>query len=801
MRLVQVAKALGMTGQQLRKELMQVNFGVKPTDREIPEGLAKGVVRFLANKYNLQVNMESIGLQIVDEEGEEEGAAAETSPGGNVAEARGKEEAPGTAVAMPHGGERLSGRVGAAREAPTHTEALNVLRKLSLDDVSKEAIKREQQLEHVSKAEREAQNHEQRVLQAAGKNLAAAANVQEQIKKKEGTVMLPGFVSVKELSEKLGVQVPRVIQTLMKNGVMATITQSIDYDTAAIVASELGVEVLREQRTVHAEHLLSRNLKELLKDDPENLSPRPPVVVVMGHVDHGKTALLDAIRQTNVMAQESGGITQHIGAYQVEHPSSSLRDSSGQVQPSPGSEMQKITFLDTPGHEAFTAMRARGAQVTDIVILLVSAEEGVRPTTVEAINHAKDANVPIIAVISKIDKERADPDRVKGELAAQGLQPEEWGGTVPVILTSAVTKQGIPALLDHILLLAEIQGFKANFQRPAVATVIESRLDSSLGPLATIIVNAGTLRAGDIFVCGGVMGRVRTMADAAGKRLTEVLPSGPARISGFTGVPMVGDIFQVVPSERAARALLEDVQEQVGGARKGRFIDLVSRLSEGKAAQLKVVLKADAQGSLEAITEALSRLTGEGPSTALRAGSPSAAIGVTVKVIHGGVGAVTESDVMMASASDGMVIAFHADISMEVRKTAEREGVEVREHVILYELLDEVEALLKGLVVPVEEESVLGHLEVKGVFFRKKNEQIVGGKVTDGILKRVPFRLQRGGQVIGTGRITSIKHVDKDIKEAKEGTECGLRVESALPILEGDILEAYMREFRKKEGA
>ncbi len=770
MRLVQVAKALGMTGQQLRKELAQVNFGVKPTDREIPEGLAKGIVRFLATKYNLTVNADTIGLQPeTEEEGEATGAGGEAEGGGRAEDAGGEGEK--GVVRAPVG--------VAPRESPTHAEALNVLRKLSLDDVSKEAIKREQkQLEHVTKAERGEQGRELQAQQKVHPKRADATGVQEQIKEKEGTVMLPEAVSVKELSEKLGVQVPRLIQTLMKNGVMATVTQAIDYDTAAIVAAELGIAVQQEQRAAKAEDLLSRNLEELLKEDPENLVARPPVVVVMGHVDHGKTALLDAIRQTNVVAQEAGGITQHIGAYQVGHAMSG------------SNEVKKITFLDTPGHEAFTAMRARGAQVTDIVIILVSAEEGVRATTVEAINHAKAAEVPIIAVISKIDKERADPEKVKGELAAQGLQPEEWGGTVPVLLTSAVTKQGIPDLLDHILFIAEVQGFKANPMRPAVATVIESRLDTALGPLATVIVNAGTLRLADIFVCGSTTGRVRTMIDSSGARQEEVPPSGPARVSGFTGVPTVGDILQVVHSEREARALLEALQEHAGRARKRSFADLVSRLSEGKAAQLKVVLKADVQGSQEAITEALSRLTGEGGS--------SSALGVTVKVIHGGVGTVTESDVMMAAASDGVVMAFHVDVPAEVQKTAEREGVKVREHVILYELLDEVEALLKGLVEPEEEEKILGHLEVRGVFYQKKNEQIVGGKVADGVLKRVPFRLLRGGQVAGTGRITSLKHVDKDIKEAKEGSECGMRVESAVPVQEGDVLEAYSREFKKK---
>jgi translation initiation factor IF-2 len=762
MRLVQVAKALGMTGQQLRKELMQVNFGVKPTDREIPEGLAKGIVRFLANKYNLTVNVDAIGLQPYQED-EEEGAGKEE--GGEAGTAVEEKETPPPEV---------------QKHEAAHNEALNVLRKLSLEGVPKEAIARQEQKGKVlTKEEREEQLREQRVQAQRSKSheADAATRQQEQIKKKEGTVLLPDSISVKELAEKLGIQVPKVIQALMKNGVMATITQSVDFDTAAIVASELGISVQREQRSATAEELLSRDLSELIKDEPETLVPRPPIVVVMGHVDHGKTALLDAIRSTNVVASEAGGITQHIGAYQVEHT------------PAGSTEPKKITFLDTPGHEAFTAMRARGAQVTDIVILVVSAEEGVKSTTIEAINHAKAAEVPIIVAITKIDKERSDPDRVKGELAAQGLQPEEWGGTTPVLLCSAVTKQGIPEILDHILLLAELHELKANPNRSAVATIIESHLDSSLGPLATVIVNTGTLKLGDICVCGETSGKVRAMVDANGKRLKEVLPSGAARVSGLDGVPKVGDILQVVSSERSARALLTAVKEVSGRNRKRSFADLVSRLSEGKEAQLKVVLKADAQGSLEAIQEALRRLTQQEES----------GVTVSAKVIHGAVGAVSESDVMMAAASEAMVIAFHVIIPVDVQKTADREGVEIRQHRILYELLDEVDALLKGLVEPQEEEKVIGHLEVKGVFLRKKSEQIIGGRVTDGVLKRVPFRLQRGGAVIGTGRIVTLKHVDKDIKEAKEGSECGMRVEIGIPVEEGDVLEGYTKEFKRKE--
>jgi translation initiation factor IF-2 len=742
-----------MTGQELRHELSQVNFGVKPTDREVPDGLAKGIVRFFAQKKGITVNMETLGLPMDMEEGEEGKVGAEAS-----GEEKGSDEAPIEA----------SPSTKVPQRAPA--DNVHVLRKLSLDDVSKDAILRQEQ--NTPKVTPGVQKREDAV--ARPKPVTTVS--QQQIKKKEGIVMLPDTITVKELAEKTGFQVPVIMQTLMKNGVMATITQAVDYDTAAIVASELGVTVQREERTAKAEDLLSRNLQELLKDEPEKLKPRPPIVVVMGHVDHGKTALLDAIRETDVVSQESGGITQHIGAYQVEHKVDS--------------DIQKITFLDTPGHEAFTAMRARGAQVTDIVILVVSAEEGVKPTTVEAINHAKDAEVPIIVAITKIDKERSDIDRVKGELAQHGLQPEEWGGTTPVVLTSAVTKQGISELLDHILLIAELHELKANPDRTAVATVIESNLDISHGPVATVIVNAGTLHIGDIFVCGQTSGKVKALMDAHGKRLTAMGPSGPVRVSGLDSTPHVGDIFQVVGSEKEAKALLSAVQEQAGREQKRSFADLVSRLTEGKIKQLKVVVKTDAQGSLEAIQEALRKKVIEDQRGQL-----------SVKVIHGAIGAVSESDVMMAAASDGIVLAFHTGVSLDVLRTAEREGVKVREYLVLYELLDEVEKLLRGLVEPEEQETVLGHLEVRGVFLTKKSEQIIGGKVTDGIIKRVPFRLQRDNVQIGTGRILSLKHVDKDIKEAKEGSECGMRVESSVPVMEGDVLEAYLREFKKRDAA
>lgn len=739
MRLVQVAKALGMTGQQLRKELESVDFGIRPTDREIPDNLAQGVIRFVARKLNITIDMSALEGFVMDDPDDDTPRV--------------------TATEKP-----------VEPEQKASSDTLNVLRKLTLDDVPKAAVQKQE--EQMTLEEQKVKEEEAREAALLAQKRKTTSATQEQIKQKSGIVKLPSSISVKELAEKTGFQVPKLVATLMKNGIMATITQSIDYDTAALIATELGVTVEREEEVADAELLISRNLKELMKDDVENLVQRPPIVIVMGHVDHGKTSILDAIRKTDVVSRESGSITQHIGAYQVHH----------------GDRL--ITFLDTPGHEAFTAMRARGAQVTDIVVLVVSAEEGPKNTTIEALNHAKEAGVPIIVALNKADRLNADIEKVKGEMAALGLQPEDWGGTVPFIPTSAVTKQGIPELLDHILLLSDIAELKANPKRSAIGTVIESHLDPSLGPLASIIVNTGTLHVGDAFICGHTVGKVRSMNDAAGLKLTAILPSGAVRVSGFSGVSRVGDLLQVVSSEREARDLLKKMLEQGTQVQKKGMGDLVTMLHEGKLQQLKIVLKADTQGSLEALELALSKLTTEK---------------VQVKVIHSAIGAVSESDVMMASASLALVLSFRSIVSSPVTRTADREGVEVRKYDVIYSLLDDVMALLEGLLVPEEEEKILGHVEVRGVFLTKKSEQIIGGRVLDGFIKRVPFRLQRrvegsdDTEVVGTGRILMLRKVDTDIKEAKEGTECGMRVECSTPVQMGDILEAYHKEFKKKE--
>ena len=760
MRLVQVAKALGMTGQQLRKELENVDFGIRSTDREIPDNLAQGVLRFVANKNGLDIDMESLGFELLDDEKESKELDEDEE---NEEEAEEVEEAKES---------KEDKEAKDSKEVQKSKESLNVLRKLTLDDVSKEAIKKQEDdlPAQPTKKEKEEIEREEKELSILKEQKKGLKN-QEQIKKKEGIVLLPEMVTVKEFAEKAGVQVPKVIEALLKNGVMATITQSIDFDTAAIVASELDVNVQKMESKADVEHLLSKNLEELLKDEPENLLERPPIVVVMGHVDHGKTAILDSIRETNVVAGEAGGITQHIGAYQVEY------------KPKGSKDIKKITFLDTPGHEAFTAMRSRGAQITDIAVIVVSAEDGVMPTTVEAINHAKEANIPILVAINKIDKPNADAEKVKGDLSGYGLQPEDWGGKTPVVECSAVTKKGIDTLLEHILLIAELAELKANPNRNAIATVIESHLDTSHGPLGTVVINAGLLKQGDAYVCGSTQGKIRTMMDSNGKKLDSAGLSAAVRVSGFSSVPHTGDILQVVSSEKEARSLLEKLKEIEEGRKKRSFADLVSRLSEGKLTQLKVVLKADTNGSLEALQDALVKISSSE---------------VAVKVIHAGIGSVSETDVIMASASDGVVVAFQVEVSTDVERTAEREGVKIRKYDVVYALLEDVEGLVKGLVEPVEEEQILGHLDVKEIFMTKRSDQIVGGKVTDGSMKRLPFRIMRGGEEVGDGRITSLKKGDKDIKEAKEGTECGMRTEASILIEQGDVLEVYLKELKKK---
>lgn len=585
----------------------------------------------------------------------------------------------------------------------------------------------------------------------------------------EGIVEIGKTISVKEFAEKTGIPVARVIGELMKNGILATINQIIDYETAAIVATDFKVKIAQRHETATTEQLLAGDLNDLLReDDPKALVERPPVVVIMGHVDHGKTKLLDAIRETDVVSQESGGITQHIGAYQVTYKG------------------KKITFLDTPGHEAFTEMRARGAKVTDIAILVVSAEESVKPQTVEAYNHAKAAGVPIIVAINKIDKPGADIDRTKREVAEMGLQPEDWGGDTIMVPLSALTKQGIDKLLESILLIAELKNLRANPHRPAIGTVIESNLDSSLGPIATVVINTGSLKVGDSVVVGGAYGKIKRMMDAKGIAAKRVGPSGAVRIAGLSEVPQTGDVLLVVENEKIARdkALEMGIIVREKRLASSSMREILKRIQSGELRVLKIILKADTQGSLEGIMNALNKIeTSE----------------VKVQVIHSGVGHISASDINMAAASMAVVMGFHVTISPQVKRTAEQMGVEARTYTIIYQIVDEVKAILEGLLDPEVTELDLGEAEILKIFLTKKNEMIVGCRVRRGkLMNNVQVRVIRSEIEVGTGIINSLKRGSEAVKEVAEGYECGVRFQGNIHLEEGDKIQAYRKESKKR---
>jgi len=579
-------------------------------------------------------------------------------------------------------------------------------------------------------------------------------------------VELPAVISVKEFSEKTGIGAAKVIGELMKNGILANINQMIDYDTAQIIAEDLNVKIKKKLQEASAEDVFKGDLEALLKeDDPGELSERPPIIVVMGHVDHGKTSVLDYIRKENVVGGESGGITQHIGAYQVEQNG------------------KKITFLDTPGHEAFTAMRARGAKVTDIAILVVAADEGVKPQTVEAIQHAQEAGVPIIVAINKIDKPGADPARVKGELGEFNLIPEDLGGSTIMVPVSAKNGQGMDQLLDMILLVADMENLKGNPNRRAVGTVIEANLDKSLGPIASVIVNSGRLHLMDSIVVGSTYGRVKVMKDHTGKNIKKAGPSTPVLIAGLAKPPQSGDVFQVVTDEKAARMQSQNVQtlQEVERLARRGVGEIISQIGSGQLKQLKLVLKADTKGSLEAIKQSLSEIKNED---------------VGVKVILSGVGNVTESDVMMAAAAGGVVMGFHAGLGKNVKEIAERENVEILQYTIIYKLLDDIKKILNGLLEPEIVEVVLGRALVKQIFMTKKKEMIVGCKVVSGKILKERVRVFRDEELVGEGRINTLRKGDSKIHEVPEGQECGILYSGFMPLMEGDVLEAYRNEKR-----
>ena len=571
------------------------------------------------------------------------------------------------------------------------------------------------------------------------------------------TVEIPATVVVRDLARLLDTSPIEVIKELMKNGVMAAINQSVDYDAAAAVTRQLGLDPhLREEESVAVER------RELV-EEAANLRPRPPVVTVMGHVDHGKTSILDAIRETNVTDREAGGITQHIGAYQIEVKG------------------QKITFIDTPGHEAFTAMRARGATVTDIAVLVVAADDGVMPQTLEAIAHAKAAEVPIIVAINKIDLPDANPDRVKQQLAEREVVIEEWGGDVIAVPVSAKTKEGLKDLLEHILLVAEISELKADPDRLAQGTIIEAELDPSRGPMATTVIQTGTLKVGNVVIAGDTWGRVKAMFDEKGQRLRKAGPSMPAKIMGLSDVPRAGDVLQVVTDERAAREEMEarERNRATTAERAATLESFSGDVAAGKAKELNVVLRADVQGSEEAVQQALEGLTSD------RA---------RVRVIHSGSGKISESDVMLARASQGIVIGFNVRTEPGAVRAADSEGVDIRHYDIIYKLIEDVERALTGIMEPIRREVTDGHGEVRAIF-RVRGGRVAGCMVTDGLIRRnSQVRLKRGEEVVRTSRVSSLRRFQEDTREVQAGLECGVGVEGFSDLKEGDVIEAFHTE-------
>lgn len=586
---------------------------------------------------------------------------------------------------------------------------------------------------------------------------------------KEGTIEIPDVISVKEFSEKTGVNAAKIIGELMKNGILANINQSIDFDTAQIIADDLGLQIKKKRSIAALEDVMTGNLEALLKeDDPNDLKPRPPIISIIGHIDHGKTRLLDAIRNTNVMDTEAGGITQHIGAYQIERNG------------------KKITFLDTPGHEAFTSMRARGAKATDIAILVVAADEGIKPQTIEAISHAREAGIPIVVAITKIDKEGSQIERVKGQLVEYDLQPEDWGGKTVIAPVSALKGQGIQELLDMVLLVAEMEDLRANPSRPAVASVIEADLDPSLGPVATILINTGTLQVMDNVVCGTTYGRMKVMVDDKGKRIKKALPSDAVRIAGLSETPHAGDILQAMPDEKAAKtqALAVKTAREANEMRSYSSLEkIVLQIKSGKLKTLKIVLKTDTKGSLEAIKQALSKIE---------------STDVSLKIIHADVGDISEGDVMMVSAASGVVIGFHVDPNPQAKKMADKEGIKILTFKVIYELIDNVKNILSGMLEPETVITELGKMKVKQIFLHGRKELIIGCGITNGkVENRARFRIIRNDEKIGEGQIMSLQRGEENVKELKEGNDCGIKITFSTPPMEGDIFEVYKQE--KKE--
>ena len=619
------------------------------------------------------------------------------------------------------------------------------------EKIQNKSKQRQQSMQNVSAKRRQEERDKMQKLQL------------EIAKKQQLKVSIPDEISVGELASRMKKTAVEVIKQLIKLGVMAAVSDVIDYDTAALVAMELGCKVEHEVVITVEDRLIDDHV-----DTEDELEPRAPVVVVMGHVDHGKTSLLDRIRQANVVAGEAGGITQHIGAYRVD------------VNGSP------VTFLDTPGHEAFTTMRARGAMVTDVAILVVAADDGIMPQTIESINHARAAKTPIVVAVNKMDLPGANPDRIKQDLTKYDLVPEEWGGDTIVCPISAKQGTGINELLENLVLQAEVMELKANPNRPAKGTVVEARLDKGRGPITTVLVQNGTLHTGDIIIAGTAVGRVRVMTNDRGERINEAGPSVPVEIAGMSEVPSAGDIFNAVADERMARTLAEQrLAEQraaaaAGAAKKVSLEDLFARIQEGDLKDFNIIVKADVQGSAEAVKTSLEKLSNEE---------------VRVRVIHAGVGAINESDVMLASTSNAIIVGFNVRPDNAARDSAERSKVELRMYRVIYDCINDVTDAMKGMLSPKFHEVIIGHAEVRQTFHVSKVGTIIGGYVQDGKIQRnCQVRVNRDNIVIFEGELASLRRFKDDVKEVASGYECGMQIEKFNDIKVEDIIECFVME-------
>ena len=770
-KITDIAKNFGMAGKDMLALIKEFGIDKKSSTSGLEAEELNLVFEHMLNRLTVEGDIEPLltkGVSSVEEKKDEKAPKDEQSEKPEQAEEKApskkkKQKEESSSVEEPKEEPVAESAEPQQDETPSYVNT-------RADDVDLKKFEDEEKIEELVEGikDDDTQSRKQKIKKGAGKTAKSNKPLEQKQhkkapeKKEKIHVLVPAEITVGELAERIDRPATELIKNLMMLGQMANVNESIDYDTASLILDDMGFETELEI-IVTKEDILFNDTD----DAPEDLVPRPPVVVVMGHVDHGKTSLLDAIRKTSVTSTEAGGITQHIGAYKVHIKG---RD---------------ITFLDTPGHEAFTAMRLRGAQVTDVAILVVAADDGIMPQTVEAINHAKAAGVDIVVAINKIDKPEANIERVKQELTEHDLVPEEWGGSVICVPVSALTGENIDDLLETVLLVADIKELKANPNRRAKGSVIEAKLDKARGVVATVLVQNGTLHSGDLVVAGNTMGKVRAMTDYKGKKVKEAPPSTPVEILGLGDVPVGGDTFYVVENERMAKEVIEarkfkEKNEMLSARKKVSLDDLFSQINEGEVKDLNIIVKADVQGSVEAVKQSLVKLTNEE---------------VRVNIIHGAVGAVNESDVMLADASNAIIVGFNVRPTPDAASSADEKGVDMRLYRVIYEAIEEIEAAMKGMLAPKYKEAVTGHAEIRQTFRVSGVGTIAGVYITDGKIGRGSLiRIVRDGIVVYDGSLSSLKRFKDDAKEVAQGYECGMSFEKFNDIKEGDIVEAYIME-------